>query len=76
MCYGIQFAVSGCFSFHQVVSEIDKWRELYCFQARNTYLLPFKSELVGCFKGVVVCLSCIWFLRIDMAFLLMMTWQP
>jgi len=34
-------------------------RGLQCTHVRNTYMLPFESE-VGCFKGVVVCLSCIW----------------
>jgi len=32
------------------------------------YIMPFKSAF-GCFKGVVVYLSCIWlFLRADLAF--------
>jgi len=54
MDFGLRFQVV----LH--LRKIYKWRELYCFHVRNTYILPFKSELVGCFKGVVVCLSCIW----------------
>jgi len=66
MLLSLQFQVA--LQHNQKFREVYKWSELYCFYVWNTYLLPFKNA-VGCFKGVVVCFSCICFFWCYLAFL-------